>query len=198
MRIDPGDAVPAAAGVLDRAGIAVRQHHRDARLVGGDRGGEARHYVGAVGEIGDAAKALRLALGEEAAVRRVESGELGVVLWRDAGLDLERCGVRHVGDQQPAVLDAIAVGAQLLAVQRDAQQRQRLAVQRQWGAGVARGRIAPHRHARANERRRLIEVERELDRIDQECGWPVVGQTRLVRRGRGRSGIDIEWHDRVL
>ena len=42
--------VPFTADILDGTGISVRQHHRNSGLVGGDRGGEARHHVGAVEE----------------------------------------------------------------------------------------------------------------------------------------------------
>ena len=194
MRIGPGDAMPAVAGVLDRAGIAVRQHDRHARRVGGDRGGEARHHVGPVGKIGDAAEAFRLALGEEAAVRRVEAGQLRVVLRRDARFDLQRRGVRHVGDEQLAVLEHVAVGAEFLAVQRDAQQRQRLAVQRQRRAGVhstqdcaappgASAPASPPRRDRTRARR-------------YRPGMPAAGSRPAASRAAWsrRSGIDIERH----
>ena len=68
VRIGPGDAMPTVPGIFGSAGIAVRQHDRNAGSVGGDRGGKPRHYVRAIGEIRDPTETLRLALREEAAV----------------------------------------------------------------------------------------------------------------------------------
>src|ERR1700734_1711525 len=71
-RIDPGDGPPAVAEVGYRAGIAVRQHHRTGA---DDRCGVTRHHIRAVGEEGDAAESLSLALGEIVAARNIQTAE---------------------------------------------------------------------------------------------------------------------------
>ena len=194
MRVGPDDAMTTATGVLDLAGIAVRQHHRHARLVGGDRGGKARHHIRPIGEIGNATETLSLALGEVAAVRCIESRQLRVVLRRNARFNLQRRGVRHVGDQQFAIRQHVTIGAEFRAIQHDPDQRHSLAVQRQRRGAVGRGRIAPQRHTRTNLCRRLVEVERQLDGIDQERRRLIIGQACFMRRGLRRDGIGIERH----
>ena len=187
MRIGPGDAVAAVAEIGQRAGIAVGQQDRDALLVGGDGDGVARHHVRAVGEVGDAAKPFRLALGEEAAVGDVQPAEFGVFLGRDAGFDRQLAGVRHVGNDQRAVLDAVLVVAERLAIARQVQQRERLAVQPQRRIG-GRGGIAAQLEHGGDARRGFVEVEVQLDVIDQEWRWLIVGE---ADRTRGRLGRDI-------
>ena len=194
MRIGPDHAVAAIADVLDHTGIPVRQHHRHARLVGGDRGGEACHHIRPIGEICDATETFSLALGEVAAVRCVEPRQLRVVLRRDTRFDLQRRGVRHVGDQQLAVPQHVPIRTEFRAIQHDPDQRHSLAIQRQRRGAVSRGWIAPQRHARANLRRGLVEVERKIDGIDQERRRPIIGQARFMRRGLRRYGIGVERH----
>ena len=157
----------AATGVLHRTGIAVRQHHRHACLVRGDGGGEARHHVRPIGEVGDATEAFRLALGEETAVRRIKSGQFGIVLRRDPRLDFQRAGIRHVRNDQLAVLDMVAVGTKLRTIQRKPHQRNVLAIERKRRITIASG-IAPHRETRAHPRGRRIQVKRQFDACRSE------------------------------
>ena len=98
-------------------------------------------------------------------------------------------GIRHVGDQQLVVLDAVAIGAEFLAVQRDAEQSQRLAIQRQRRVRLARRGISPHRQARAHAGRGLVEIERQLDGVDQEGRRPVIG--KRVSRGVVCGGAEL-------
>ena len=109
--------------IVDLAGIAVRQHHRAGAPVGGDGDGVARHHVRPVGEIGDAAEAFRLALGEEAAVGDIQAGQFGVVLRRDAGFDLQHAGIRQIGDDEIAVLKLITVRPSLDTIDGKTQNR---------------------------------------------------------------------------
>ena len=73
-----------------------------AGLVGAQRDRVDRHHVGPVEEVGDAAKALGLALREEAAARGVEPRQLGVLVGRAGVADLERERRRAAG---PARVD---------------------------------------------------------------------------------------------
>ena len=74
--------------------IAVGEQHGKRSSVGVERRRVARHHVGPVDEPGDAPEALRLALRDEAVLRRVEAFELRVLLRDDArdGLERERIG----------------------------------------------------------------------------------------------------------
>src|SRR6516165_8275104 len=78
VRVDPFRPVPAVArlAALDR--IAVRQQHRKARLLSDDRCRVPGHDIRPIGEIGDPAKAFRLALSAEISARHVEPREGGV------------------------------------------------------------------------------------------------------------------------
>ena len=167
MRIGPGDAVPPVAEVMHRAGIAVRQQHGNEGLVGGDGDGVARHHVGPVGEIGDAAEAFRLALGEITAARDIQAAQFGVGGGGDAGFDLQHAAVGHRVDGQDAVLDAVGVRGEGRAVAGEADQGQRLAVQAQ-GFGGEGFRVAVEGEAGDHPRRMGVEVERQGTGVDQE------------------------------
>ena len=110
--------------------VAVAQQHRVGRLVGAQRDGVDRHHVGPVEEVGDAAKALGLALREEAAAAHVQARQRGVLVRRAGVADVEREVLavgRVVDDQLPALL----AERHALAVGLHAQQGQVLAVQAQ-------------------------------------------------------------------
>src|SRR5678816_1752297 len=70
--------------------VAVGEQHRVGGLVRPDQHRVLGHYVRPVEEEGDAAKALGLALSEEAAPRGVEPREPGVLLGCAGVADLER------------------------------------------------------------------------------------------------------------
>ena len=84
--------VPFGPAVTACHRVAVGQHHRQIAF---DPHREHRHHVGAVGVIGDLAKALGLALGAIHAVRHIKTFKRGVRL----GADLDLClpGERRVG-----------------------------------------------------------------------------------------------------
>src|SRR5712671_1154069 len=70
-----------AIGVCDRARgdqIAVGEQHRGVSDIGFDAGGVDGHYVRPIREIGDAAKALGLALGAIGRARAIETAEVSV------------------------------------------------------------------------------------------------------------------------
>ena len=117
-RVFPEREVPAPgqAAVLDQ--VAVGEQHRTGRPVRLDPHAVARHDVGPVGEIGDLAKALRLALGAEHAVRDVQALERGVALGADAHRALEGERGGQVVHDQMIVVDLVAIAAQRLAVER--------------------------------------------------------------------------------
>ena len=89
-RIVPDREMPAAGQLALLGEIAVGEQHRRLGFVRLDARGVDRHHVGPVGEVGDAAEALGLALRAVVAARTIEPGELRVGLRIDQRLDLER------------------------------------------------------------------------------------------------------------
>lgn len=103
--------------------VAVGEQHRAGLAVGFERDGVARHHVGTVGETGDAAEALGLALGEEASVRQVEARERGVGARIHPGDDLDHDAIARSVDLDDAAvlaqrLRGLAVYAQRHALER--------------------------------------------------------------------------------
>ncbi|CAK0540513.1 Uncharacterised protein [Burkholderia pseudomallei] len=166
-------AVRQIAGVDE---IAVRQQHRVRGLVGAQRDRVRRHHVRTVDEVGDAPKALRLALREEVAARYVQARQRRVRLGRACVLDrqLERIG--HVLDAQAVFVHAHRVVR--LAVDARADQHERFAHQLEvrCGRGV---RVAAHAHRVRDDRARRLEIELERDGIDQERRRRVVAAADL-------------------
>ena len=179
-RVVPGGVVPAAVQVALRGEVAVGQQHRVRRLRSAQSDGVDRHDIGSVEEVGDAAKALGLALGEQAAVRGVQTRQLGVAVGRAGVADVEREGrIRQVVDDELAVLGA---EGHALAVDQHAQQGQILAMQlerlrRHSG-------VALDLHAAGHERLRAVEVEGELDASDEESRRDIV-----FAAGQGGSAV---------
>ncbi len=170
-RIRPDRDVPAVVQVAAADEVAVGQQDGKARLVCAQRHRVDGHHVGSVLEIRDAAKALRLALREEASAGGVEARQRGVRVGRAAVEDLEReVRVRRGVDDE---LVAVLVRGDGRAVDQYAQQRQLLAVQAQRAMG---GRaVALDAHRAGDERAGGVEVEGEIDVPDPERGRPVVG-----------------------
>ena len=143
MRIDPFRPMPPCVDVAALDRVAVGEQHRIALLLGRYRRRVARHYIGPIDEIGDPAKALRLALRAEIAARHVETRERSIALRRDAGLDIEGEGIRHIGEDQPAFrLKLIAVGAERLAIERQRHELQRFAIEMQRSSALGNRRVA--------------------------------------------------------
>ena len=188
VRIDPARPVAAVAGIARCLRIAVGEQHRAGATVGDQRHGVARHHVRAVGEVGDAAEAFGLALGEEVAAGDVQAAELGVLVRRDPGFGFQHAGVRQVGDGQAIRRQRERVGRQVSAVEAQCEQRQRLAVEPQRRLRVAMRGVAPQCQTRAHHGRRGIEVEVQFDGIDQERRRPV---GLAPHGGRGRIVLAV-------
>ena len=190
MRICPDDPVPPVGQCLHRPRIAVRQHHRAGRRVGGEADGEPRHHVRPVGEIGDAAESLRLALGEEGAAGDIETRKFRVLRRRDRRLDLQNAGCRRIGDDQRSVLDPPAIGAERHTIDRDRMHQLPRTIEPQWCIRGGRG-ITPQREAGTHDRRLGIERESEIDRIHQERRRAIIGKPRLPRGGDGGGIVGV-------
>ncbi len=130
VRIDPSGPMPAIRQITGAGRVAVRKQHRKPRLVGTHRHGIARHDVGAVGEIGDAAEPLGFALRAEIAAGGIEPVERGVALRRDSRLDLQRKPRRQTRHHQPAIRPMLIFSRiERPAVDRDFQQFEFIAVE---------------------------------------------------------------------
>jgi hypothetical protein len=184
-RIVPDREMAASCQLALLDQVAVAKQHRVLFPVRLDPRAIDRHHVRPVGKPGDAAEALRLALGAEDAVREVEALERGVrVRPRPAG-DLELESGRRRVDRQVLVALAVAVGAERLAVEPDADQLELLAVEHQRRQPVAGGRIAPDGKPRRHLGRGRVEADVEIDPVDQIVRHPVV----LQKDRLGRAGI---------
>ncbi|MCC2665994.1 MAG: hypothetical protein K0S35_3916 [Geminicoccaceae bacterium] len=165
--------------------IAVGEQHRTALPVGLDPHSVARHDVRPVGKVGDLAKAFGLALGAEVAARQIQALERGIALGVDADPGLEPAGVGQLMDGQMIVVDAVAVGAERLAVQLHPEQLELLAIEHQRRAGIGR-RIAPQLQAGRDLAAVLTQTELELDPIHEPVRRPVVAEAdRLGLTGCG-------------
>ena len=152
--------------------VAVGQQHRVLFAFRAQRDGEDRHHVRPVDEVGDAAEALGLTLGEEAAAAGVQARQLGVLLRRAGVSDLEGEGVRRrrVVDDEKAVL---VPERHALPVGQHAQQCEVFAVEAQRLAGCSR-RVPLDLHLAGDDGLGGLQVEVEFDRADPEGGWCVV------------------------
>jgi hypothetical protein len=163
-------AVVVERAFLDQ--VAVGEQHGVLRLVGAQRDGEDRHHVRPVEEVGDAAKALRLALREQARARGVQARQLLVPVGAAGVAQLQREGVglgRVVDDQ----LAGVAVPERhALAVGHAAQQRDLVAVQHQ--RLTQHVRVALDRQLRRDDGLGAVEVEHEVRLADPERGFDIV------------------------
>ena len=105
----------------------------------------------------------------------------------------------HVVDDQMIVVDLVAIAAERLAVEREAEQLQLLAVEHQRPRALACRRIAPDREARPHLGRRRLQIEPQLDLVDQIVGRPVVLEPNRLRRFRPGLSFRLGFgHARVL
>ncbi|MCY1218875.1 hypothetical protein D9M72_308290 [compost metagenome] len=167
--------------------VAVGQQHRVGGAVGAQRDAVGRHHVGTVQEVGDAAKALGFALGEEVAVGHIQARQRGIGRGLARGGDLQRALRRQAGDGQRAgILGRVG---DRLAIQADADQFEFLAGQHQrcvGRAGLAR------EAQRAGDHGALgIEVQHQLGVVDGERRRGIV----LAIDGNGRVGAQ---HGKIL
>ena len=181
--------MPARAGqVAGGDEISIGEQHRRVGLLGLDAGGVDRHDIGTVEEVGDAAKALCLALGAVDRARTIEAHELGIGGWIDDGLDLQpERAVRRLRDGEPVGGRDELFGRKRRAVEFQPPQVQRIAIERE-----RRGRravpVGPQRQGRAHPRRGRIELDVEFHRLDDPIGLAVIFQTN----GTGFFGAHID------
>ena len=180
-------AAPGQAAALDQ--VAVGEQHGIRRLVRLDADAIPGHDVRPVGEIGDLAQALRLALGAEHAVRDVQALERRVRLGMDAHRAFEGERGGQVVHDQAIVVDLITVAAQRLAIEPEPDQLQLLAVQDQGRSALAGRRIAPHHQPRLDHGVRRLQTKLQLDLIEQVVRRPVVRQADGLRLLRFRLGL---------
>ena len=129
--IFPNSVVASFFQVALLDGIAVGKQHRIVRPIRFDAHPVPGHDVGPVGEVGDPAKTLRLALGAVHAVGHVQAFQTGVVLRPDTGDHLQIEGIRHGLDHQRFGLQTIFSRCQRSFVQDDRDQFHVLTVQDQ-------------------------------------------------------------------
>ena len=115
--IFPHRSMPASAQRLAGEQIAVAQQYRAAGKIGVDGDAIDRHHVGTIGEPGDFAKTLGLALRAEQPSRAVQPLQRGVVLGADADPGFERAAGGRGRDTQTLGLDGVGVGGQRGAVE---------------------------------------------------------------------------------
>jgi len=160
--------VPAVSLVATAGRIAVGEQHGQAGLVGVQGDLVARHDVGTIGEPGDAAESLRLALREIAVFRAIKPGEAAVVVGVDAHLCGQRQRVRRIVDGQRRARAAVVVGAKRRAVdgQRDRFQPLAIELQRRW---LGRRRwVAPQLQLTADQDLASVEMHVQFDAVDEE------------------------------
>ena len=100
-------------------------------------------------------------------------------------------GVRYVGQDQAALgRKLIAIGAERLAVERQRDQGEFLAIEMQRCGAVGALRVAPDPQARFDPRIAVSQLKDEIDGVDQKVGRPVFGEPH--RPGRGDICRDVE------
>ena len=173
VRVDPLGKV---AAVFQRTAvhqIAVGQQHRVLGFVGTQRDRVAGHHIGAVQEVGDAAKAFGLALGEERFLADVQAGQLGVLDGRTGGEDFQRERFVSFGQvfQHQAFAFHLEGGA--LTVDQHAGQVQFLTVQfERLGRDI---RVAAQCHLVQDAGFGRIQIKTQIDGVNPERGGAVVG-----------------------
>jgi len=178
-RVAPAHPVASFRLFSLRHPVAVREQHRKAAARGVDGGGVARHHVGPVEEAGDAAEALRLALGEIAGAGRIQPFEPGVVFGVDEALGLQREGIRHLRDDQPGGRHAEGIGRERPAVQTNGNELDVLRIEGERRVRRGRGGIAPQRELCPHPGALVAKVEVQIDLVDQE------GRRRVVLQADG-------------
>ncbi len=166
--------------------VAVGEQQRVGALVRVDGGGEAAEHVRAVREEGDAAEALRLALGAVHAVGAVQAFQGGVVFRLDAHHRGQGEVVRGAGDHQPRAVQAVVVaGVQFTAVQGQRAQLQVLAIEHQILGLVGALRVAAQGQVGGDQGVAVAQVHIQGGVRDQPGG-------RLVVRQAGdRVGLSV-------
>ncbi len=158
-RVVPLGPVCAVLALARAHAVAVAQQHRERVLRPGHAHAVSREHVGPVGEEGDAAEALGLALGAEHPIRGIEAHQLGVGRRGDLGGHLDQVRVARQRDHEVAVVEAPRVDR--LPVDFDLDRNQAVALEPDHRAGRSLG-VALHCQRRADLR--PLHAEREVER----------------------------------
>ena len=157
--------------VLEIAGIdrvAIGEQHGEARLVAGHPHDVFREHVGTVGEKGDAAEALGLALGAEHAARGVEPLKLGIALGGDRHFGLDAVRVASERDHQRR---SVHLPWRIGAVDLDRKRREPVTVEPQRPVVAA----APlHLQGRTHPCLGGVELEIERDLRNLPVGFAII------------------------
>ncbi|EXI91449.1 MAG: hypothetical protein AW12_01276 [Candidatus Accumulibacter sp. BA-94] len=175
-------ARPVAIRPLVAAGdrVAVGQQDRQAGPVGAQVDDVGRHDVRPVGEPGDAAEALCLALREVAVRRPVEPRQAAVVVGVDANACAEDQGVRRIGDGQCGFAAVVVGGGKRSAVDRQRDRLQTMTVELQWLRAGDR-RVAPQMQPAVDEHLAAAKIDLELDEVYEKGGRGVILTTDSLR-----------------
>ncbi len=176
VRVYPFGKVPGAIGAVFQWAffhqVAVGQQHGVLQLVGPQCDRVAGHHIRAVQEVGDAAEAFGLALGEEGVLADVEAHQLGVFGRCAGGEDFQvdrLIALRQVGQHE---LTTLHLEAGALAVDQYTGQVQVFAVQAQ---GLRRHiRVAAHAHAVEHAGFGRVKVKCQVNRVNPVGGCGVV------------------------
>ena len=188
-RVLPAHEVPAVRPLAGLHRVAVRKQHRERRLLGLDGGGEARHHVGPVEEIGDAPEAFGLALGAVHAAGAVKTLQRGVVLRDDAHLRLEREALRRSEQGERLAVEGVFVLRERAPVNGHRNELQALPVQAQRAGLRPGGRVAAQGQRGPHAGRAGPQVHRQVDGVDEKDRGLVVLQADA-------AGCRVSGHDR--
>ena len=153
--------------------VAVGQQHGPARLVGAQGDGVGGHHVGPVQKVGDAAKALGLALREKVAAAHVQAHEARVFFRAAGGEDFQLERLRPFGQVFQHQRLAVHAKRAALPAQQHAREAEFIAIQPQRLRGHIG--IAAQRHAVEHAGLGRVQVKSEVHAVDPERGRGVVG-----------------------
>ncbi len=174
--IVPDGEMAAAGEVAGFDEIAVGEQHRRVGFVGLDARRVDRQHVRPVEEIGDAAKALGLALGAIGAAGAVEPHQLRIGGRIDQRHDFKtKRPVRRLRDDQAVRRRRVGVCRRGRAIDGQSCEFESVAIEQQ---RCRRGglRIGPHVEGRAYSCRRRMKRNVEIDGLDQPIGRAIILQ----------------------
>ncbi len=177
VRVEPSGEVLAFAIARAAEEIAVGKKQRATRLVGDDVDRVDGQHVRPVGEIGDAAEALGLALRAVDAVGAVEAHQLRVGLGIDhrGDGDLEGLACRQVADRQALGRRVVARLVHLHLVEEQARHDELVAVEDERGGRIGAF-AAVEDQPRLDLRFGRVEFEGQVDAFENEVSLAIICQ----------------------
>ena len=173
VRVHPAREVAAIVQIALRHQVAVGQQHRVLCLVGAQRNGVTGHHVRAIQKVGDAPKALGLALREEGVVADIQAHQLGVFGRTGGGENFQLEGRVAFGQVFQHQLFALHLERGALAVDQHARQVEIFTVELQ---GLRRHvGVAAQRHFVEHARLQGVQVKTQIDAVNPVGGRTVVG-----------------------